>query len=338
MPGLSAAATALARRCADWAKANPPWMLAALGLAMLEAASRAVRLWAPSGQAVPRVPQSPVPEFFDLNGVLDFFWAFALLALAGCLVDAGYAAGLLRLPGRSGGRAWPRLWGAGDLVKALIVFLGAQACCETAWNVAGLLSLAPENGGGWLAVLMAPEAAMAVFLFFQARSRLPGGRVPGVCLSLREAGALGLAYLGFLPVLIGLLMGSGLLAGMLGVAPQPNPITGVFLGEESWGELAALAGVAVGVAPVCEEAFFRGLLYVYLRERTGPARAAVLSSALFAACHFNVVQFVPIMGMGLAMAWVFERTGKIAAPVLFHAANNAGAVAVVLFFKSIYFQ
>lgn len=93
----------------------------------------------------------------------------------------------------------------------------------------------------------------------------------------------------------------------------------------------ALAAVlAVVVAAVVEELLFRRLLYSALRRRMGFARAAVVSSALFAAVHMNVWEMVPLFILGMMLALVYERRRSLYAPVVLHAVNNGFSIAVVL--------
>ena len=49
----------------------------------------------------------------------------------------------------------------------------------------------------------------------------------------------------------------------------------------------------------------------------------VLSAAVCASGHPGIVWFVSAFLGGLLMAWVYERTGSLAAPILVHMLNNA---------------
>lgn len=80
------------------------------------------------------------------------------------------------------------------------------------------------------------------------------------------------------------------------------------------------------VAPIVEETLFRGLLYPMLRKKTGAVVAAVLSSLLFAAMHGNAVQAVAVIPLGLMLALVAERTGRVWPCVVLHLAYNFAAM------------
>jgi len=76
------------------------------------------------------------------------------------------------------------------------------------------------------------------------------------------------------------------------------------------------------IGPIGEEVFFRGFAYRVFKERFGLAAGLVLSALLFAVIHGNPVGLLPIFVIGLALAWLYERTGNLAAPIGLHCANN----------------
>ncbi len=84
------------------------------------------------------------------------------------------------------------------------------------------------------------------------------------------------------------------------------------------------------LAPIAEEVFFRGVVFnAWLRE--GGRRWAFLgSAALFALIHLSVVALVPIFLLGLALAWIYQRTGNLLAPIAMHTTVNGISVALAL--------
>ena len=88
-----------------------------------------------------------------------------------------------------------------------------------------------------------------------------------------------------------------------------------------------LNGLAiVVVAPVAEEVFFRGFVLGGLVAALGDLRAAVVSSALFAAMHVSVGTFIPLFAAGMLLAWLYLRTRSIWPPIAAHSAQNALAM------------
>jgi len=130
--------------------------------------------------------------------------------------------------------------------------------------------------------------------------------------------------------LLGLVLVSAITAAVFNRGrPVPSNTAEVFRGPPSVAALALALVVFAGLAPVCEEAFFRGMLYQYLRARLPLAAAVGLSAALFAALHAIPLLFPVLFFMGSMLAIIFEGSRSLYASVGFHAANNALAVALV---------
>jgi membrane protease YdiL (CAAX protease family) len=96
--------------------------------------------------------------------------------------------------------------------------------------------------------------------------------------------------------------------------------------------------LAVLVAPIVEETFFRGIVFRSIRDRRGFWPAAMISGVLFGLVHFvpspwqDAVLLQSIMVFtGIALAWIYERRGSLLANVGAHMAFNA--VGIVLIFK-----
>ena len=96
--------------------------------------------------------------------------------------------------------------------------------------------------------------------------------------------------------------------------------------------LAWTVFMAVGVAPLVEEIFFRGYAYPALKFHAG-RHAQWLSGVLFASVHMYVINFVPLFVLGVALAWLYERTRRLAVPVLAHAVMNC-LVAIIVVWAS----
>jgi membrane protease YdiL (CAAX protease family) len=77
------------------------------------------------------------------------------------------------------------------------------------------------------------------------------------------------------------------------------------------------------LTPLTEEIIFRGIIYNRIRKYFPVSVAIVVSALIFGCYHGNVVQMIYAMMMGLGLAVVYERYGRLlAAPVLFHCAAN----------------
>ncbi len=147
--------------------------------------------------------------------------------------------------------------------------------------------------------------------------------------SILRPGALSLDLIrpskaGFWPCLAGVLAGLGLwLAAFF--------LQRIFLdlaapGVNSWPDNAGNAivamAVAVSVAPFAEEVFFRGYVLSKWKARWGLPLAVVLSSALFAALHFNLLAFPGLLVVGACLAGLTLWTESLLPAILAHVVFN----------------
>lgn len=76
------------------------------------------------------------------------------------------------------------------------------------------------------------------------------------------------------------------------------------------------------IVPVSEELLFRGVIYKRMRERSGFLRSALSVSFLFSLFHTNIVQMIYAMGLGMLLAYAYEKYGSFKAPVVLHVTAN----------------
>jgi len=91
----------------------------------------------------------------------------------------------------------------------------------------------------------------------------------------------------------------------------------------SWGQRVAFGVIAIGMAPVVEELVFRGIIYPFVK-RLGYRRIALWGTSLFfALTHFNLMTFVPLTILAVALTLLYEATGTLLAPIVTHSLFNA---------------
>lgn len=86
-----------------------------------------------------------------------------------------------------------------------------------------------------------------------------------------------------------------------------------------------LVGIGM-VVPIMEEVLFRGLVYQRLNNYNRNGYAVVLSAAIFAIYHGNLLQILFAFPMGCLLAWLYRRKQTILAPILFHITVNISSV------------
>lgn len=80
------------------------------------------------------------------------------------------------------------------------------------------------------------------------------------------------------------------------------------------------------VIPIAEELLFRGVVYKRLKLYFGVTPALIGSALIFGIMHVNLVQFLYAAVIGLFLAFVLEKTGKLSMAVFGHIAANLAAV------------
>jgi hypothetical protein len=138
------------------------------------------------------------------------------------------------------------------------------------------------------------------------------------------------SFLITLAVTLPLMAGWPWLLEQLGRPPEPQEAVELFRNSASFAQSAWIALFAVVVAPITEELIFRGGVFRYARGRL-PRWAALIAPALiFAAAHRSLTAAPPLFVFGLVQAIAYERTGRIAVPMIAHGLFNLHTVALIL--------
>lgn len=155
---------------------------------------------------------------------------------------------------------------------------------------------------------------LALWLFIR---RLPKGRAPGLKLSAR-------AFLRTFVFCLGTMYAFSMFTGVLTTLVEL--VTGTSTGDllESMSDALPLPFFAVlscVVAPVLEELVYRKLLLDRLRP-FGDVAAIGISGVAFGLFHVNLYQFFYAAALGMVLAAVVVKTGKLWHSILLHAMIN----------------
>ena len=109
---------------------------------------------------------------------------------------------------------------------------------------------------------------------------------------------------------------SGRVIHFLGQEPVVQSAVTVVQTSEGLLTHMELAFVAILLAPAAEEVLFRGILYPFLKQWGRPRTALWITALLFGAVHLNLMTFAPLVFLGAALGWLYERTGNLLASIL----------------------
>ena len=139
-----------------------------------------------------------------------------------------------------------------------------------------------------------------------------------------------LVFLAVMPLAGGTAMAWERFLNVVGLPTERQELVDLFVQTKSPVLLALMIALALVVAPLSEELVFRAGLFRFLRSRAPRWVAFTISAGLFALLHGNWVSSLPLFVLGLLFAAAYERTGRLAVPILAHAFFNLNTLLLVL--------
>lgn len=196
--------------------------------------------------------------------------------------------------------------GAGSAVGSCFSDLGWAAA------IAAAVALAHWKAGGW-------DGAYGFWPFW--RSYAPD-RAP-----LWSDAALGLCAYLFSSWLVSL---SSRLNQLFFKAPDHHPLVDIMATHPTPTQTAVIVFAATFGAAFFEEIIFRGILYNALRRHYRAVPAAIAAALLFSAVHRIAANLLPLFLIGIILTWLYEKTGRLVASMVFHFANNFVSIVTLL--------
>ena len=260
-----------------------------------------------------------MPPLDTLRPLLPAAAALALLLAAGVAALAHLA---LRPRGFStpwktvlGQLAAASPWRGRDLLFILLALSGAQLVrrllpASTALDIVAFQGVLVAAVGWWM----------------RAKPRPFGAPAPARAVLAQAA----LRWLAVLPILWFVSFAWQILLTALGHAPDFQAAIHLFLETDDPLRRASFVVFAVVVAPIAEEALFRGILLPLLVRRFGAAIGLGLVALGFAALHGDAGSFPGLAVLSVALSLAYARTGTILVPMAMHALFNAANLALIL--------
>ncbi len=142
-------------------------------------------------------------------------------------------------------------------------------------------------------------------------------------------------YIAIVPILIAVLAAIALFINMIHYVPEKQPVVELFLKEKNATFLFYTSIFAAIFGPMIEELFFRGFMYNAFKKRVGIFWAMFITAATFAFLHAHAVGFLPIMILGMLLAYLYEKTGTLVSSMTVHIIHNLSMVFLVFLVKQL---
>jgi membrane protease YdiL (CAAX protease family) len=180
----------------------------------------------------------------------------------------------------------------------------------------------PSSSRGTVILFAELGLLFPVWLFGPRKYALPWNTIGFRGFNVARAAGLGcVILLGSL----GFNLAWSLFLGLFQLQVQPDVLPAFGEGLQGLSQAILVGGL---VAPIAEEAFFRGYLYAGLRSHYGRVAAVVLSAALFATAHILPTSWPPVFLLGALFSLLYEQTDSLWPAVILHGMiNSLGFVA-----------
>ncbi len=264
--------------------------------------------------------------------------AFTLVVAIGIAIDLRFVWRRIKRGSTWSGPGAAAGWALGDVAKVIVVFLMVFFSLESFYpHLSHCLGGLSDVSCAVIMQFLAELAAIC-FLFQCVSSRLRGalgdlGLGGGNVLRHIATGVM--AYVGFLPPLLLLTWFTEEVARHTGIGIEPQEQIGFFFADLSSPSLVFLVIFVAIVGPVFEEIFFRGFAYQALRRRWRRWPSILITALLFSLLHASVSAFLPILGLGVLLAYAFEASGSLIPSIVIHVCQNSVAVAGALLVRSL---
>lgn len=225
-----------------------------------------------------------------------------------------------------GPRVLPRIWSPLDLILGVVATtIGAVVLVGFVGLLLFLVGNDGSNGrvaGAISAIVL--ESTLGLWVVFRAYRRGLRPADLGFTLPSRWS-PLWIAWGGSYAVLIGYAITIELLKQVGVDASRFNQGNALPIDASHGGLVLLLLGLAVvGLAPLCEELFFRGLIFRGLRGYWTVFPSLLVSGLLFGVFHVNASVVVPFTLIGMLFAWSMEASGGSILPAIAaHGAVNS---------------
>ena len=142
-------------------------------------------------------------------------------------------------------------------------------------------------------------------------------------------------YIAAVPAFIFVLLITLIVINITKYVPERQAVVELFMKEKNAPFLIYTSFFASVIGPIIEELFFRGFMYGALKKYTGIFWATMITATVFASLHANLAGFLPIMVLGILLAYLYEKTGTLVSSITVHIIHNFSMVYFVFLIKQL---
>ncbi len=231
------------------------------------------------------------------------------------------------------------LWTIGDVIRVSLIFLsfGYVFVIFQAMVVKAFPLLRNENFRMVFNTTMMNVVGISVIFYFVVNKYGQGIRAIGLTSKglSKSVFYAAVSYVALIPVLLLMMAAIFFVTKWIKYQPPVQPIVEVFMEEKETAVLWISTIFAAVFGPVAEEIFFRGFMYGAIRKTLGVFWGMVITAAVFSFLHAHIVGFLPIMALGILLAYLYEKTGSLVPSMMVHVFHNVGMVLLVFLMRSI---
>lgn len=301
------------------------------------------KITAASGRVFDQKVMEAISSNQALHAVFLFIaLIFLFLILAGLVIDTLFVSARIadKEPVTITRAVSPVDWGIWDIGKVIIIFFFAESTASLGMIYAALFlpDLSVKHNLQMIAASTILDITAVVSIFYFV---LKGGRqgidslgltVKNMLLNIKYGAA---AYVGLIPVLLGVALVTAALFKIFNIPIEPQQMVEMLKEETKTPSLIYMIVFTSFLGPFMEEIFFRGFVYGALRKKIGVLGGILASAAFFACVHVNTASFMPILSLGILLAYIYEKTGSLVSSITVHVMHNSSMLAFLLFLKSI---
>ena len=230
-------------------------------------------------------------------------------------------------------------WGMWDVSKVVILYLFfAYILLISEASLARVFRILRDDNFKMILNSSIMDILSVVFILYFAAARYKSGLISlGLSVKnfFRNVYYGIIAYIALIPVLIGIISAIALVISLTRYSPPKQLVVDLFLRETNTPFLLYTGLFAAVAGPIVEEIFFRGFLYAAIKRYIGIFPAALISAGSFALLHTHLVGFLPILALGILLAYLYEKTGTLVSSVTVHIVHNMGMVLLIFLVKQL---